>query len=153
MRPIFSTLWLAWLIARFLNYQIIDFWSSNSKGNQTLSFHLARKWPWQQLLQHPLVVQDVLNFCSSTIFILYFSRLKVIKLCWWLVRVTLVVAWWFFAPKFWEVAGTYESSFFSKVHAPWAVVTMWGGGDTKYIYIYIYIFILKIWGRGQKTPP
>ena len=24
----------------------------------------------------------------------------------------------FFAPKFWEVAGTYESSFFSKVHAP-----------------------------------
>ena len=30
------------------------------------------------------------------------------SLHWWLVRVTLVVAWWLFASKFWEVAGTYK---------------------------------------------
>ena len=65
----------------------------------------------------------------------WLSNINYIYTCWWLVRVTLVVAWWFFAPKFWEVAGTYESSFFPKVHAPWAVVTMWGGGDTKTLSI------------------
>ena len=42
---------------------------------------------------------------------------------WWLVRVTLVVAWWLFAPKFWEVAGTYESLFCSKMNAASVVVT------------------------------
>ena len=42
---------------------------------------------------------------------------------WWLVRVTLVVAWWLFAPKFWEVVGTYESLFCSKMNAASVVVT------------------------------
>ena len=42
---------------------------------------------------------------------------------WWLVRVTLVVAWWLFDPKFWEVVGTYESLFCSKMNAASVVVT------------------------------
>ena len=42
---------------------------------------------------------------------------------WWLVRVTLVVAWWLFAPKFWEVVGTYKSLFCSKMNAASVVVT------------------------------
>ena len=42
---------------------------------------------------------------------------------WWLVRVTLVAAWWLFAPKFWEVVGTYESLFCSKMNAASVVVT------------------------------
>ena len=42
---------------------------------------------------------------------------------WWLVRVTLVVAWWLFAPEFWEVVGTYESLFCSKMNAASVVVT------------------------------
>ena len=43
--------------------------------------------------------------------------------CWWFITVTLVVAWWLFAPKFWEVAGTYESLFCSKMNAASVVVT------------------------------
>ena len=34
-----------------------------------------------------------------------------------------MVAWWLFAPKFWEVAGTYESLFCSKMNAASVVVT------------------------------
>ena len=49
--------------------------------------------------------------------------LQITYICWWLVRVTLVVAWWLFAPKFWEVAGTYESLFCSKMNAASVVVT------------------------------
>ena len=42
---------------------------------------------------------------------------------WWLVRVTLVVAWWLFAPKFWEVVGTYESLICSNMNAASVMVT------------------------------
>ena len=48
---------------------------------------------------------------------------KKLLIYWWLVRVTLVVAWWLFAPKFWEVVGTYESLFCSKMNAASVVVT------------------------------
>ena len=48
---------------------------------------------------------------------------KNINIYWWLIRVTLVVAWWLFAPKFWEVVGTYESLFCSKMNAASVVVT------------------------------
>ena len=34
-----------------------------------------------------------------------------------------MVAWWIFAPKFWEVVGTYESLFCSKMNAASEVVT------------------------------
>ena len=34
-----------------------------------------------------------------------------------------MVALWLFAPKFWEVAGTYESLFYSKMNAAAVVVT------------------------------
>ena len=42
---------------------------------------------------------------------------------WWLVRVTLVIAWWLFAPKFCEVVGTYESLVCLKMNAGSVVVT------------------------------
>ena len=34
-----------------------------------------------------------------------------------------MVAWWLFAPKFWEVAGTYKLLFCSKMNAASVVVT------------------------------
>ena len=52
-----------------------------------------------------------------------FSSIEILCNNWWLVRVTLVVAWWLFAPKFWEVVGTYESLFCSKMNAASVVVT------------------------------
>ena len=42
---------------------------------------------------------------------------------WWVVRVTLVVAWWLFAPKFWNIVGSHESLFCSKMNAASVVVT------------------------------
>ena len=38
-------------------------------------------------------------------------------LYWWLIRVTLVVTFGFFPPKFWEVVGSYESSSCLKMNA------------------------------------
>ena len=38
---------------------------------------------------------------------------------------------WLFAPKFWEVVGTYELLFCSKRNAALVVLTMLGGGDTQ----------------------
>ena len=67
--------------------------------------------------------------CSFSEFLHFSIKLSVCScLCcsfcfhWWLVRVTLVVAWWLFAPKFWEVVGTYESLFCSKMNAASVVV-------------------------------
>ena len=51
---------------------------------------------------------------------------------WWLVRVTLVVALWLFAPKFWEVVGTYDSLFCSKMNAASVVVTCEVVGTLKH---------------------
>ena len=42
----------------------------------------------------------------------------------WLVRVTLVGCFWLFAPKFWEVAGTYRSFFCHSMNA-WMQVQWW----------------------------
>ena len=38
---------------------------------------------------------------------------------------------WLFAPKFLEVAGTYELSIHMKSNAASMVLTMWGGEDTQ----------------------
>ena len=38
---------------------------------------------------------------------------------------------WLFAPKFWEVVGTYKLSFCPKRNAASVVLTMWGGRDTQ----------------------
>ena len=38
---------------------------------------------------------------------------------------------WFFAPKFWEVAEVYKLFFSSKRNATSVVLTMSGGGDTQ----------------------
>ena len=64
-------------------------------------------------------------WCRNTVSLLeyIYESFTVKYFYWWLVRVTLVVAWWFFVPKFWEEAGTYESLFFSKMNAASAVVT------------------------------
>ena len=52
-------------------------------------------------------------------------------LYWWLIRVTLVVTFGFFPPKFWEVVGSYESSSCLKMNAAWVVWTIIGGGNTQ----------------------
>ena len=38
---------------------------------------------------------------------------------------------WLFAPKFWEVAGTYKLLFCSKQNTSSVMLTMWGSGDTQ----------------------
>ena len=40
-----------------------------------------------------------------------------------------------FVPKFWEVAGIYESPFCLKMNAAWVVVIIWGGQDTEMLSI------------------
>ena len=72
---------------------LLDFWITKLlifnqvtvKATKTLQFHpkitKLESGHGNCYSSTPSVVQDVLNFCSSTIFILYFTRLKVIKLC------------------------------------------------------------------------
>ena len=38
---------------------------------------------------------------------------------------------WLFSPKFWEVTGTYELSFYSKRNTASVVLAICGGGDTQ----------------------
>ena len=67
------------------------------------------------------------KYCIKLIFMYFLFNADLSKFdsqyYWWLVRVTLVVAWWLFAPKFWEVAGTYESLICSKMNTASVVVT------------------------------
>ena len=63
---------------------------------------------------------------------------------------------WLFAPKFWQVAGTYKSLFCLKMNAAWDVVTMWGGVDTQTITIttwFIQIFVLGRWRQKLVLMP
>ena len=50
---------------------------------------------------------------------------------WWLIKVPLLGAFGFFAPEFWEMAGTYKLSFCSKRNAASVVLTMLGGRHTQ----------------------
>ena len=61
---------------------------------------------------------------------------KVFSSCYKLLIWSLLVAHlsgcsWFFAPKFWEMAGTYELSFCLKRNAASMVLTLWGDVDTQ----------------------
>ena len=43
----------------------------------------------------------------------------------------MVGCFWLFAPKFWEVVGTYESFFCHSITAGLGVGIPWGDGDTQ----------------------
>ena len=82
---------------------------------------------WRQILGNcgkPKPINLDLNYHDDVLFALRCAATdEMFSIYWWLVRVTLVVAWWLFVPKFWEVAGTYKSLFCSKMNAASVVVT------------------------------
>ena len=67
---------------------------------------------------------------------------------WSLVRVTFGVAFGFLAPKFWEVAETYELFFCHFMNAGSVMGIPWGGGDTQiipYAKEFIWTYCTQRW--------
>ena len=79
----------------------------------------------------PIIVLAVLERKQLEIVLLdqTFKKKLDWRIFWWLVRVILLVAFGFFALKFWEMVGTYELSFCSKRNT--VVLTMLCVGDTQ----------------------
>ena len=104
-------------------FYLISF--STRKGWRRLTWNVKKNWHFRWIFAIFLIDSRSNNKLFKILWI-------TIQFYWWLVRVTLVVAWWLFAPKFWEVVGVdlrilsllrNECSFSSG--------DMWGGGDTQ----------------------
>ena len=81
------------------------------------------------------------RYCRISFFLTFWATvlvLMVMKWCkilvsefyWWLDS-HLSGCFWLFAPKFWEVVGTYEWYFCSFMNAAWVLGTIRGGEDTQ----------------------